>query len=223
MGKSEEIIILLAEGNTSKNIIDKGYKKGTVYGTQRKWRQGKVKTPTGGHDDAPRSAVPTAHVAIADIDIEADPEIIKLKKEIRKAELEKQLDIAEAPPDLETLLVAAHELGRQQLAICKYEDDGLCTLFQWESKEEIPQGIGEPISVKNKEWQIKPSPLYCAMCSVSLEGRILELEDSISQLPLHGLRERFTWDCGGKGEVAVSIKCTKCGEETWWGWWPKEQ
>ena len=40
---SDEIIKLLSEGKNSGDIIGMGYKKGTVYSTQRKWRQGKIK------------------------------------------------------------------------------------------------------------------------------------------------------------------------------------
>lgn len=27
--------------------------------------------------------------------------------------------------------------------------------------------------------------------------------------------------CQSQGLVAFSAKCTKCGKQTWWGWWPK--
>jgi len=26
--------------------------------------------------------------------------------------------------------------------------------------------------------------------------------------------------CAGIGMVAIRVKCTKCGKESWWGWWP---
>ena len=26
--------------------------------------------------------------------------------------------------------------------------------------------------------------------------------------------------CHSTGKVAVSVKCTQCGQENWWGWWP---
>ena len=35
------------------------------------------------------------------------------------------------------------------------------------------------------------------------------------------LREDFKCEsCGSKGLVAIHIRCTQCGEESWWGWWP---
>ena len=28
--------------------------------------------------------------------------------------------------------------------------------------------------------------------------------------------------CQAKGEVAARVKCTHCGQENWWGWWPSK-
>ena len=28
--------------------------------------------------------------------------------------------------------------------------------------------------------------------------------------------------CNSQGLVAFSTKCTKCGKQTWWGWWPQK-
>jgi hypothetical protein len=50
VSKSKEILKLLDEGKNSKEIIDKGYKPGTVYSTQREWRQG-VKVNAVGIDN----------------------------------------------------------------------------------------------------------------------------------------------------------------------------
>jgi len=60
-----------------------------------------------------------------------------------------------------------------------------------------------------------------------LDGTVAErtsLEDMKACLdgtPALGLKHRFTCDCGASGFVALHIQCTKCGRETWWGWFPK--
>ena len=37
----------------------------------------------------------------------------------------------------------------------------------------------------------------------------------------YNLREDFKCEsCGSKGLVAIHIRCTRCDEESWWGWWP---
>jgi len=55
---------------------------------------------------------------------------------------------------------------------------------------------------------------------VSLERKIQELEGRLDGTPALGLKHRFTCDCGASGFVALRIKCTKCGQETWCGWFP---
>jgi hypothetical protein len=29
--------------------------------------------------------------------------------------------------------------------------------------------------------------------------------------------------CKSTGKVAIKVKCTQCGQENWWGWWPKKK
>lgn len=225
MSKTDEIIKLLAKGKTSGQIIKMGYKRGTVYGVQRKWHKGKIKTPVGVNGTSTILPLSTPKTISLMPDIESDPDIFKLKKELRKAELEKQLGIVKAPPDIETLLTSAYALGGKRLAACVYieEETDLCTVFEWSSADKIPEGIGEPLRTGDKEWRIKPSPLYCAICSAGVEGDIEDLAVCLREVPSRGLREQFTCECGAKGMVALSIKCTKCEKETWWGWWPKEE
>jgi hypothetical protein len=53
-------------------------------------------------------------------------------------------------------------------------------------------------------------------------GRDLEsMEARLDGTPALGIRSRFTCSCGASGFVALHIQCTKCGKETWWGWFPK--
>lgn len=51
------------------------------------------------------------------------------------------------------------------------------------------------------------------------------LEDVNARLagtPGVGVRNRFKCECGASGFVAIPIQCTKCGRQTWWGWYPKK-
>ncbi len=42
--------------------------------------------------------------------------------------------------------------------------------------------------------------------------------------PGYGIRNAFTCQsCGSHGFIALPMRCTKCDEEGWWGWWPKEK
>ncbi len=55
----DSIIKLLTEGKSSGEIIGMGYKAGTVYGTQRKWRQDEAQTRSAG--DIPKASHHPSH------------------------------------------------------------------------------------------------------------------------------------------------------------------
>jgi hypothetical protein len=72
----------------------------------------------------------------------------------------------------------------------------------------------------------------------SLEDRVRQLESRVQALeatsakikgietrldgtPALGLKQHFKCNCGALGYVAVHVKCTKCGRETYWGWGPE--
>ena len=50
--------------------------------------------------------------------------------------------------------------------------------------------------------------------------KIKEFKVRVTGTPALGLKNRFTCSCGASGFVALHIQCTKCGRETWWGWFP---
>jgi hypothetical protein len=59
-----------------------------------------------------------------------------------------------------------------------------------------------------------------------LEAVVAELYDIGDQLdgtPDLDLKHRFKCECGASGLVALYIRCTKCGREAWWGWWPNKE
>ena len=42
--------------------------------------------------------------------------------------------------------------------------------------------------------------------------------------PDYGMRNDFTCEsCGSHGFIAIPMRCTSCGGEGWWGWWPKKK
>lgn len=56
----------------------------------------------------------------------------------------------------------------------------------------------------------------------TLRADLEDIENQFKGTPALGLKHRFKCDCGASGFVALHIQCTKCGRETWWGWFPKE-
>jgi hypothetical protein len=126
---------LLKQGKKPKELVELGFPKSVVTrvrrrlreekaGVQRKRCQGKVKTPpvSGGKDNALVPATPTATVppAFTAEDIEADPEIVELKKQIRKAELERELGRAKMPLEVAILVAAARKFGERCLEFCDH-------------------------------------------------------------------------------------------------------
>lgn len=54
--------------------------------------------------------------------------------------------------------------------------------------------------------------------------KIVKLERSFDNLPILNVHDRFKCpECGARGLVAVKIRCTKCGSEMWWGYWPEKK
>ncbi len=72
-------------------------------------------------------------------------------------------------------------------------------------------------SLKSKFQQLENRVEALEALGVELE----DIESHINGTPALGLKRRFKCDCGSSGYVALLIKCTKCGRETWWGWHPK--
>jgi len=56
----------------------------------------------------------------------------------------------------------------------------------------------------------------------ALGAELEDIETRINSTPALGLKHHFKCDCGSSGYVALRIKCTKCGRETWWGWHPEQ-
>ena len=56
----------------------------------------------------------------------------------------------------------------------------------------------------------------------TLSGTIQGMLGNLAASPTYGAKGNFTCDsCGTTGHVAVPVTCTKCGHNTWRGWWPQ--
>jgi len=141
-------------------------------------------------------------------------------------DLQRLDSLIQALSKVSIIIAAAQKLGTYRREDCPHYKDGLCRFWTWNSQDEIPKGIGEPTYVDDEDpgWYVKLSTLYCAICAVPLEYRIDDLEDKLSGDPLSGAGYQFMCNsCGSKGWIAAKIRCTKCGHETYLGWWPKKE
>jgi hypothetical protein len=56
----------------------------------------------------------------------------------------------------------------------------------------------------------------------TIVAELCDIENRLAGTPTLGLKHLFKCNCGASGLVALHIQCTKCGKETWWGWWPEK-
>lgn len=62
-----------------------------------------------------------------------------------------------------------------------------------------------------------------AALSRSVEKRLAALEEKMAGNLVAGLEDQVCDDCKAKGKTAVKFKCTSCGRESWWGFWPEKK
>jgi chromosome segregation ATPase len=53
--------------------------------------------------------------------------------------------------------------------------------------------------------------------------QVQEISEKLRNTPVYDMRELFQCNvCDSHGLCAIRVKCTECGRENWWGWWPTE-
>jgi|GEM_PF-1710643 len=56
-----------------------------------------------------------------------------------------------------------------------------------------------------------------------VRAQVEEMAGKLRSTPTYDIAETFQCNsCDSKGLVAIQVKCTECGREKWWGWWPNE-
>ena len=91
MVKEEEIAGLLSQGIAPAELVRKGYARGIVYKVR-----GRLEQPGTAQEKGDTTVVTDSGLDPA---LEADPEIMELKKALRKVELERQIEeIRDLPP-----------------------------------------------------------------------------------------------------------------------------
>ncbi len=113
-GVMEKIKALLSEGKSSTEIIALRYKPSTVYKAQRQMLQGgKASHSSGngvppvdqppqadGHFEPAKERLPLVNELLGP-EVEADPEVVQLKIDLRKAQLEREIAEVKAPLEVE--------------------------------------------------------------------------------------------------------------------------
>ena len=56
-----------------------------------------------------------------------------------------------------------------------------------------------------------------------VSDQVEEISEKLRNTPVYDMREVFQCNvCDSHGLCAIRVKCTECGRENWWGWWPKQ-
>ena len=57
-----------------------------------------------------------------------------------------------------------------------------------------------------------------------VSSRVEGILDNLKATLGYRAQKTFTCpSCSSHGEVAAQIKCTHCGQQNWWGWWPGDK
>lgn len=57
-----------------------------------------------------------------------------------------------------------------------------------------------------------------------LTDEMKKIVTNLKGTPGYGVRNTFSCEkCDDHGHVAVQFRCTKCGHERWYGWWPEKK
>ena len=99
MNKTQEITKMIQSGHTPTQLIAQGYKRGLVYKINRALH----KNPPDNGNHSKRLTYAASDEA--DTDIETDPEIMELKKSLRKAALEREIAEIKIPKDIESRII----------------------------------------------------------------------------------------------------------------------
>lgn len=101
--------------------------------------------------------------------VKSGTDSVELKKETRET-------------DVASMIAIALDFGIRKQKLCSYVKKGVCHFHSWLSREEIPAGAGRPMQIAKPKphWRVKPTPLFCAFCPMSLE--LQELEEDLSEI-----------------------------------------
>jgi hypothetical protein len=55
-----------------------------------------------------------------------------------------------------------------------------------------------------------------------MSEQLRKIAGNLKDTPGYGIHHTFSCDaCNDRGNVAILFRCTSCGHEKWYGWWPK--
>ena len=137
----------------------------------------------------------------------AAPANAKTTPELSSAE---EAPLTTAPDDVEPMRATVADIVRRVVKI----EGALSTL------EQLEKTITEAKALANqtpRESQDMANQLQ------EIGDQVGDMSEKLRSTPGYDIAELFRCNsCDSEGLVAIRVKCTECGREKWWGWWPKE-
>ena len=139
--------------------------------------------------------------------------------------------ITQEPRKITEPTQSAHKEARIE-PVTSIEDESLrgtvADIAQRVAQIELDIGRLSQLERTLADWKAASEPNAEAIHSLAnkLQNLSAEVEGIVQSLlgtPAYGVRKNFKCNqCGSRGAVATVLRCTQCGKDSLWGWWPKK-
>ncbi|NQT71316.1 MAG: hypothetical protein HQ553_00930 [Chloroflexi bacterium] len=156
-------------------------------------------------------------------------EMTNLTDRIKKAE-ESLANVANKTGSGTEMANRLEALESSVLAICQMQQD----VHSDPAIEKIPQ-LEKQLATKIPELERELATMNASITELSaqLQTALNEMKETARKIndAMQGTKGTWGYDihrtyecqhCGSKGNVVGLVKCSECGDEDWWGWWPPE-
>lgn len=170
----------------------------------------------------PLSASPVSSVMSPD-------EMANLTDRIKKAE-ESLANVANKTGSGTEMASRLEALESSVLAICQMQQD----VHSDPAIEKIPQ-LERQLTTKIPELERELAAMSASIgeLSTQVQTALNQMKETTKKIndDMQGIKGTWGYDihrtyecqhCGSKGNVVGLVKCSECGDEDWWGWWPPE-
>ncbi len=173
-----------------------------------------------------RSLSPPPEVAAAKMVVTKEEQVTQ-KAAPPKPVTKAQEVIPPPPPPVSVKPIASAEIA----AVNKVLDQLTTTMESLTRRiEAIEKNIGS-LSNEKRDYPDYSSTINSLAAKVSnesltvrqLDKQLATLKKQLKGTPGFAARDQFTCStCGAHGYLAVPMKCSNCGTEGWWGWYPEK-
>ena len=137
MKVTKHIERLLRQGRKPKELIELGFPKSVITRVRRQLTEEKATSQKKEPEGAPQGET---HLQTPS---ESPATIATIWQKVQSIgnDLQRIDSLIQALSEVTALMAAARKLGTYRREDCAYQKDGLCHLWTWDSRDEIPQGV----------------------------------------------------------------------------------